>query len=124
MTLAKAFRESNIQVGDIVELANVPDGISARIAEAIGEPEAELEGRLIEVTAIGDQKALYYGLTGYPIMDGQSDRSYKAYEWRRDDRESAVGGEKMIKKVGKREGEKIVWIFPDLANIYSRCQDG
>lgn len=121
--LAVVFREHNIQVGDLIELVNHPHWFTRAIEESEGEEcPASAEGTLLEVTAIGEEKVLGYVLASdvdKPIVGD----SYKASGWKRYyEYESCFDYAVAFRKVGTKVEGLYQWLYPDLVNVYTRCQ--
>lgn len=126
--LADEFRQAGIQAGDIVEISHVPSLLSDELSKSLGETPPDMEGWLVEVTAIGETAILEYDLQGVPLDETDDGRSYKLYDWTRatmgqcEPREHSYNGTPLFRKVGRKTADGIVWDYPDLMNIYSRCQ--
>jgi hypothetical protein len=124
-TLAEDLRNAGIQIGDVVETVSNANPISKAIVEAIGERSYQREGELIEVTAIGEQNILGYWLVGRPVKESEAGYAYRLFVWCRDGHESSFSGARLyFRKIGSRRDGEYIWINPDMANVYARCQKG
>ena len=115
----------NLAIGDVVEIGTVCDSIDDAIAEVsaeISQVAPAMNGWLVEVTAIGETKILGFVLVGTAKEDGNV--AYSGYTWARDDgRESDFSKVSCLRVVGRKADQGCVWIEPNLANIYFRCQN-
>lgn len=123
MNLAQAVQEASAKVGDVIEIVSRADWLTKAISKEFDGPSPTMEGKLIEITAIGDQGILGYTLSGIAKNKANNKLNYDAYIWSHDAQEMWYRGGSTIRKVGwAMSFNKYDWTLPHLDNVYSRCQ--